>query len=100
MTAKKVYVVRVEFEMFVLAKNRLEAEAIATDHAREELLNNPMLADTNARLADPKLYASEDTIPWGDANDKTVAELLAEHAERERIERDQLKMPLEVKHGS
>jgi hypothetical protein len=111
MSAKKIYVATItyEFDMYVVADNRGEAEEVAKDNCEEELRYNfwdtPLIT---LREGSPRFDGKEDSIPWGDNEDeKTVAEFIAEQVEREReaeekrrIEANQLKLPLATKEGA
>lgn len=69
---KKIYRVEVSVEMFVLAEDKREAETIAQDNAKFELIN------AFYRSSEAPHYLNETTYPWGGDGDRTVADYLAE----------------------
>jgi hypothetical protein len=102
MSAKKIFraYVTYSFDMFVVADNEDQAEAIAEDNAEEALRACFLEPDVSVREVKPEHCVNEDERPYGDDDDKTVAEYAAEAIEaqreaeeRARIEANQLKLP-------
>ena len=73
---KKIFQVQVEMEMYVYAENEEEAESLAEDNYKHEWV--PSIHATELRPNAKERLPPEvlESIPWGDADDKTVAELL------------------------
>lgn len=80
--SKRLWVARVEFEMVVLAADEEEARCVAEHNICEEL----SFAGTSHAIAGVRLLPPQaslphpwegDCIPWGEEQDRTIAEIHA-----------------------
>lgn len=79
---KRLFVGRVEFEVYVMAENEDEALELVDDSAREELMNFSLTEHEVREVSDIRRVPIEwrGAIPYGGGDDRTIADVLAPSA--------------------